>query len=97
MMNFWQTMKVALRLPYAKISFAMMILGPMAAFGASAFIEDKKTVAFVMMVIVFITSMFAERFCNYVKAVRMEDMKRNGLITDEKPAEKNRKGKKKKR
>lgn len=95
MMNFWQTMKVALRLPYAKISFAMMILGPMAAFGASAFIEDKKTVAFVMMVIVFITSMFAERFCNYVKAVRMEDMKRNGLITDEKPVKKTGKAKRK--
>lgn len=92
MMNFWQTMKVALRLPYAKTSLAMMILGPMAAFAASAFIEDKKTVSFVMMVIVFVTTMFAERFCSYVKAVRMEDMKRNGLITDEEPVEKNNKG-----
>ncbi len=83
MMNFWQTMKVALRLPYAKPSFAMMILGPIAAFSAAALIEDKRVMAFVMMIIVFITSMFAERFCNYVKAVRMEDMKRNGLLDKE--------------
>lgn len=97
MLGFWQTIKIALRLPYAKLHAAVMILGPIAAFTVPKLIEDKKTSTFLLMVIVFTSTMCIERFCAYVRAVRMEDMKRNGLDTEYKPASKKKNQKKKKK
>jgi len=77
MLGFWQTIKIALRLPYAKLSAAIMVLGPIAAFLIPSRIPDRKISTFVLMIIVFTTSIFIERFCAYVKAVRMEDIRRH--------------------
>ncbi len=78
MMGFRETVKVALRLPHAKCSAAVTVLGPIAAFLVAALIPDRRMAGFLMMGIIFVTSIFVERFCTYIKAVRMEDMRRNG-------------------
>ncbi len=77
MLNFWQTIEIALRLPYAKLHAAVMVLGPIAAFIVPKFIPNERASMFAMMIIVFTTSICVERFCTYIKAVRMEDMQRN--------------------
>jgi len=96
MLGFWGTIKVALRLPYAKISAAIMILGPIAAFLVALYVPDQKTSSFLLLIIIFTTSIFIDRFGAYIKAVRLEDMKRNGLLSDDKP-QKKKSGKKKKK
>ena len=89
MLSFWQTIQVALRLPHAKLSAAMMVIGPVLAFLIPVVIPEKRISNFLLMVIVFVTSIFIERFCAYVKAVRMEDMRRSGKETGYKaPAKK---------
>lgn len=97
MLGFWGTIKVALRLPYAKISAAIMVLGPVAAFLVAKFVKDQKLSSFLMLIIIFTTSIFIDRFGAYVKAVRMEDMKRNSQNTDNKSQKRNSNKKKKKR
>lgn len=96
MLGFWQTIEIALRLPYAKFHAAVMVLGPIAAFVVPKLIPDDRASMFAMMVIVFTSSVCIERFCTYVKAVRMEDIKRNSENNAGK-AQNKKNGKKKKR
>ena len=95
MLGFWQTIEIALRLPYAKFHAAVMVLGPIAALVVPKLIPDEKASMFALMVIVFTSSVCIERFCTYVKAVRMEDIKRNSAGGAGKAKKKS--GKKKKR
>lgn len=96
MLGFWQTIEIALRLPHAKLHAAVMVLGPIAAFVVPKLIPDQRASTFALMVIVFTSSICIERFCTYVKAVRMEDIKRNSEKTAGK-SQKKKSGKKKKR
>lgn len=95
MLGFWETIGIALRLPYAKFHAAVMVLGPIAAFIVPKLIPNEDLSMFALMVIVFTSSVCIERFCTYVRAVRMEDIKRNSQNTAGKA--KSKKGKKKKK
>lgn len=77
MLGFWQTIKIVLRLPYAKFYATAMILGPASAFAIPKLIANEKVSMFLMMLVVFLSSVCIEQFCAYVRAVRMEDIKRN--------------------
>lgn len=77
MLGFWGTIKIALRLPHAKLYAAVMVLGSVAAFTAPKLISNQKIAMFAMMLILFISSVCIEQFCAYIRAVRMEDIKRN--------------------
>ena len=92
MLGFWQTIKIALRLPYAKISASFMILGPVSAFLIPVVIPDQSVSNFLLLVVVFLSSVAIERFCAYVRAVRTEDLRRNGKgPSGETPAKKRKK------
>lgn len=78
MLSVGETLKIALRLPYAKFYAAGAVLGPIAAILVAWLVESKTLSTALLMVIVFPTTILVDRFGACIRAVRAEDLKRNG-------------------